>query len=92
MLAMGVGIDEVWRRMERHAGETFTQVRGGTFTYAIYGNGLDLDRTNQVLQRSQIEEAVDRLPLENTSSVHDLRGPSYLYAILMDPRISQEDW
>ena len=92
MLATGVGIDEVWRRIERHAGETFTQVRGGTFTYAIYGNGLDLDRTNQVLPRSQIEEAVGRLPLKNTSSVHDLRGPSYLYAILMDPRISQEDW
>jgi hypothetical protein len=32
------------------------------------------------------------VPLENTVPVQHLRGPSYIYAILMDPRIRQDDW
>jgi hypothetical protein len=32
------------------------------------------------------------VPLPNTVPVQHLRGPSYIYAILMDSRIRRTDW
>ena len=39
-----------------------------------------------------MEEAAALVPLANTVPVQHLRAPSYIYAILMDPRIRQSDW
>jgi hypothetical protein len=83
---------EVWSRIESHAGEEFTQIRGGTFRYSIVGSILRPDRTNRGLPRAQFEEALSLVPLPNTTVVHHLQGPSYVYAILMDPRIRRGDW
>ncbi len=87
-----VGVDEVWRRIEMAAGQTFRQRRGGEFTYEVRGRSLIPDRTNRVLPRSDFERALGMVPLENTVPLQSLQGPSYLYAILMDPRIRQSDW
>lgn len=84
--------NDVWRRITAHAGETFTQIRGGTFTYDVRGDYLHLDRTNQAIPRKHIEEALTLVPLANTVPVRHLRAPSYIYAILVDPRIRQNDW
>ncbi len=88
----GVSFETVWGRIIACEGERFHQVRGGEFTFEVLGNLLRLDRTNQNLPKSVVETALRRVPLSGTSAVHDLRGPSYLYAILMDPRIRQGDW
>ena len=90
--AMGSDPAAVWTRIEAHAGETFTQIRGGQFTYAIEGDSLDLDRTNQKVPRSHIEQALALVPLPNTVPVQHLRAPSYIYAILMDERIRGGEW
>jgi hypothetical protein len=87
-----VSFDTVWRRIESHAGEDFTQIRGGKFTYEVVGARVILDRTNQQIPRIHFQEAAKLLPLENTVPVQHLRGPSYIYAILMDRRIRQKDW
>ena len=82
----------VWQRIERHAGETFHQKRGGEFRYEVkYGTVLP-DRTNRALPKSHFEQAHGMVPLENTVPVQHLQGPSYLYAILMDRRISEGYW
>ena len=84
--------EQVWGRIQRHDGEVFVQIRGGEFTY-IAGDGyITPDRTNQNLPRAHFEQAFELVPLENTVPVQHLRGPSYLFAILMDDRIRQEDW
>ena len=44
------------------------------------------------LSRTNFGKALDRLPLENTGSVRDLQGPSYVFAILMDDRIRRGEW
>ncbi|HEX7002653.1 MAG TPA: hypothetical protein VF168_00490 [Trueperaceae bacterium] len=88
----GVGIEQVWERIERSAGEPFRQLRGGKFTYEVRGNALLPDRTNRQLARSQFERALELVPLENTAAVQHLQGPSYIYAILMDPRVRKDDW
>jgi hypothetical protein len=87
-----MGIDEVWRRITAHEGETFRQVRGGEFTYEVQGAVLRPDRTNRNLHRSQFEAALQRAPISGPSDLQDLQGPSYLFAILTDPRIRQGDW
>lgn len=82
----------VWNRIKAHEGETFTQIRGGEFTYEVSGNIIIPDRTNHTFPRSHFEEAFTLVPLKNTTPVQHLRGPSYIYAIMMDDRIRQSDW
>ena len=86
------GFEKVWIRIKAHEGETFTQIRGGEFTYEVVGNMVTPDRTNQNFPRSHFEEALTLVPLKNTAPVQHLRGPSYIYAIMMDDRIRQSDW
>jgi hypothetical protein len=88
MIPFGV----IWQRVQQHEGETFTQIRGGEFTYTLEGSSLRPDRTNQLIPRGHFEEAAGLLPLPNTVPVQHLRGPSYIYALLMDRRIRQSDW
>lgn len=85
-------IATVWERISAHAGDTFLQIKGGAFTYDAESSHIKPDRTNQQIPRAHFEEALGLVPLENTVPVQHLRGPSYIYAILMDPRISQGDW
>ena len=82
----------VWNRILSHEGQVFTQIRGGEFRYVVRGNMLIPDRTNHQFGRAMIETAFTRMPVENTVPLQDLRGPSYLYAILMDRRIRRDDW
>ena len=84
--------ESVWTRIKSHQGETFRQIRGGEFTYTISGATLYPDRVNRVLPKSHFKRAYKMCPLPNTVPVQKLQGPSYLYAILMDPRIREIDW
>ena len=83
--------NEVWARIVAKAGDTFHQVRGGAFRYQIRGDYLIPDRSNYPIPRAHFAEAFRLAPLRSTTDVHHLRGPSYIYAILMDPRIRQGD-
>lgn len=87
-----IPFSEIWDRIEKHAGEEFQQLRGGRFTYAVHSGYLTPSRTNQNIPISHFEKAAMLLPLENTVPVQHLRGPSYIYAILMDRRIRRNDW
>jgi hypothetical protein len=82
----------VWKRIEAHVGEPFHQIRGAEFTYRIEKNSLIPSRTNRNIGRLQFEKALAHVPLEDTTPVQRLQGPSYLYAILMDPRIRAGEW
>ena len=84
-------IETLWPRIIKHAGEKFYQIRGGEFTYEIRGNSIIPDRTNIQISKNHIQEAIKYLPLSNTVPVQHLRGPSYIYAILMDKRILEGD-
>ncbi len=82
--------EHVWALIKSHSGEEFHQIRGGVFTYVVRGNYVVPDRTNVQISKASFEEAVKLMPLPNTVSVQHLRGPSYIYAILMDDRIFGE--
>lgn len=85
-------IDAVWDRIEARAGEAFTQVRGARFTYRVAGGHVVPDRTVQQIPRSQFARALKLVPLSGPGEVQNLRVPSYIYAILMDPRIRAGEW
>jgi hypothetical protein len=80
-------VNQVWRQIEACQGEPFHLVRGAEFRYEIHGNQVVPDRVDYPIHRGQFEKALERVPLTSTNVVHDLRAPSYIYAILMDPRI-----
>ena len=80
--------DELWSRISAHQGDTFRQIRGKEFTYTVKGNVLRPSMTGQNIPRSEFEKALQRMPFENTVPLQDLRGPSYIFAVLKDPRIT----
>lgn len=80
----------VWSLINKYSGEKFYQIRGGEFTYEVKGNCVVPNRTNVQISKASFDEAVKLLPLPNTVPLQHLRGPSYVYAILMDSRISGE--
>ena len=85
-------IQAVWPRIQEHDGEEFHQIRGKAFHYGAFGGYIVPSTVNQQIAKSDFEKALERVPLSNTVPVQDLRGPSYIYAILMDKRIRQNDW
>src|SRR5438067_2020057 len=85
-------IDTIWSRIEEHAGESFHQLRGAEFTYVVKGGCLTPNRTNRNIPKSNFERALAFVPLQDTTALRSLQGPSYIYAILMDRRIRANDW
>jgi hypothetical protein len=85
-------INLVWERIENCAGQEFQMIRGAAFLYKASGGHVLPDRTNQQIPKSHFEKALQFVPLTGTTSIQDLRGPSFIYAILMDSRIRQTDW
>lgn len=84
--------EKIWKRIEQNQGKKFYQIRGQEFTYDVLGGSVVPSTTNQQIPKSHFEKAAKLLPSKNTVPVQKYRGPSYLYAILMDQRISQGDW
>ena len=85
-------IAEIWSRIESHAGEDFILTRGQVFQYEVPGRYLRPIGRVRHLSQSNFAKALRRVPLVNTGSVKDLQGPSYVFSILMDPRIRRRDW
>lgn len=82
------GFGSIWDRIVAHQGETFYLVRGAPFTYRVVSGCVVPDRTRRQLSRSHFERALARMPLRGPGDIQDLQGPSYIYAILSDPRIA----
>lgn len=85
-------IEVIWERINENEGQVFKQIKGGEFTYKVKGNTIKLSRTNRFVSKSTFAEALKNVPLENTVPLQSLQAPSYLFAILMDQRIRQNDW
>jgi hypothetical protein len=88
------GFDLVWERIMSCQGHEFRTVTRKPFSYNFRNNAVvprpgKGEETNQYLSKSEFEKAWDRRPLSDLSQIRDLRGHSYIYAILVDPRISK---
>jgi hypothetical protein len=92
MNAKTPNFEVVWKRIETEAGKDFALMRGAPFTYAVSHGAVHPSRTNHQIPKSHFEKALVLVPLKNTAVVQDLRGPSFIYAILMDERVRAGEW
>ena len=84
--------ETIWSRIRANQSTDFTQIRGKIFSYDCRSGYISLSSTNQNIAKSQVEAAYEMVPFKSTTVLQHLRAPSYLYAILMDPRIRRQDW
>ena len=85
-------IIEVWSRIKEHEGDTFKTITGLEFSYSIDGDSIIPSRTDWNIPKSHVGKSLERVPLKDTTEIQDLMGPSYLWGILNDDRISNGDW
>src|SRR5439155_2143851 len=95
--ASGHRMERVWKRISRHQGEKFYTKSKLPFTYSLEGDsGLwfyrEGTRINKKLWRGDLEKAVARCPLDKVTEIKDCFDSSYLFGLLMDPRISNKEW
>jgi len=84
---------EIWTRIEKLAGEEFTTISGLPFTYETSGDALFPSRTEYRLSKEDFKTAYSRVPIPGPGIINnEVRGPSYIWAILHDQRISRGDW
>lgn len=81
----------IWARIVAAAGQRFQTTTGKPFTYRVSGSVLRPSRTNRNLHQSQFERAWALRPLRNVAQLQwQVQGPSYIFAILTDPRICED--
>jgi hypothetical protein len=85
-------IATVWDRIEKNAESEFHMIKGAKFRYAVKAGHVIPNRTNQQIPKSHFEKALSLVPFANTAEIQHLRGPSFIYAILVDARIRRTDW
>jgi hypothetical protein len=84
---------EVWQRIIDLEGETFHTITGLPFEYVIDGEALIPSRTDYRLSSGNFEKAFARVPIAQPREINmDVRGPSYVWAILHDVRVSSGHW
>jgi len=88
--------ERVWKRIVAHEGAEFRTARDLPFTFSVDGNGIwfyrDGKRINQRLTRGEVDQAILMSPVSRTTGLSKFRNYSYLYGLLMDPRIRSKDW
>jgi hypothetical protein len=83
----------VWDRIAGFEGQPFETKTGLPFTYEIRGESLVSSRANQMLPKSHFERAYQKAPFDGPGDItNELRGPAYIWAILHDQRIRQNQW
>jgi hypothetical protein len=84
----GQHIERVWAQVERCGGQPFTLKSGQQFTYQVSGSVLMPSTANWDVPKSEVQEALARMPVSGPAQLKDLQASAFLYAILTDPRIS----
>ncbi|MCD6161468.1 MAG: hypothetical protein J7K40_03525 [candidate division Zixibacteria bacterium] len=86
-------LEEVWGRIMCYEGKHFHTIRGKEFTYTISGNTLKPNHINRQIPKSDFGKACKLVPIKGPGKINNLvQGPSFVWAIIHDPRISQGEW
>lgn len=85
--------DEVWNRILKNEGETFYTKKGLEFKYEIDGDIFLPSRTNYQISKNDFMKAYQLVPIDGPGVINDIvRGPSYIWAVLHDKKISIGAW
>jgi len=90
-----IPFEEIWSRIAEHAGETFHTIppRSLEFTYSVDRNGFYPSRTVYRISKEDFRTAYQMVPIKGPGVINNIvRGPSYVWAVLHDQRISLGEW
>jgi hypothetical protein len=80
---------EIWQTITGLQGEEFHTKSGLPFTFTVKSNVLTTSRTIYNISKKEFEKAYSLMPLRGPGEINDkVRGPAYVYAILIDPRVA----
>jgi hypothetical protein len=83
----------LWKRIIACEGDEFRTVTNLPFTYEVRGDYLCPSRTEYNISKSDVAKSYSLVPLSGPGEISKLvRGSSYVYAILYDERISNNQW
>jgi len=86
-------VDEIWARISAVAGQPFTTFTGKHFTYSVAGTELTTSRTPLGISQADFMRALRVVPIESPSEiVEHVRNAAYVWAILHDARVRQQEW
>ena len=77
----------IWEKVKQHQGEIFHTVRGLEFTYRVEGEKVIHTLSTETIPRSAFEKAELMAPQKPSDLHNAVWGPSYVYAIITDPRL-----
>ena len=84
---------EVWSRVVANVNAEFCTKRGHPFRYRLDGRTMFVDRATYRIPMSDLEAAYALVPFSGPGAVNSIcRGPSYVWAILHDERVSMGAW
>ena len=84
---------EIWKRIIAYEGKEFRTISNLPFTYTINGNSLCPSRTEYNISKSDFAKAYELVPISGPGEITKLvRGPAYIWGILHDERISNNEW
>jgi hypothetical protein len=84
----------LWGKVERHAGETFYELGGKTFTYEVGPEGLQPSTAEAPIPRDIFEQVYAHGPVPPPRRLAEQglgsRQASYVFSILTDPRLKTD--
>ena len=81
-------IDEIWAKLKALEGKDFKTKTGLTFTYTIQGDVLFPSRAKYHVSKSEFGKALGLVPFDGPGVINQtVRGPTYVWALLHDPRL-----
>jgi len=85
--------DDIWQRIVRNAGQTFHTKLDLPFTYEVSGDDLLPFRNgnwvHRYIPKKDIQYVHDNGPYRGPSEINQVvQGPSYVWAIMNDKRIT----
>lgn len=88
-----LGIEIVWDKIVEHEGEVFSTKTGVEFTYRMVGDqAIQTSQTDWLLNKANFLKAMRLMPVKGPGGYgQQVMGPSYVYALLTDPRIISEE-
>ena len=83
------GFEEVWTRIQQHAGETFYLLGGMTFTYEVRADQLQPSASEHPIPRRDFERvyAMGKIPTQRALKSMGFAGAPFLFSILTDRRL-----
>ena len=84
-----MNIEAVWSKIKLCEGETFYKIRGGEYTYTVYGDFLMVDgiKASRITKNALAKALEITDPTPRKIELAGCWGPSYIYGIITDKRI-----